>query len=169
MADDPIRLGNGKLLAHAPGLYAAMTKAFAGCGLNVVEQRYPTGGKATADLVAGNLEFATTGVAPAIRGMANGTFYTLAVGDLAGGGTMVAVLPDSPIKKPEDLRGKRIAVESNTASEVVMKSTVLPAIGLNSGDYEIVDIAAVSAVQAITDGTVDAAMVYDPEGGKAAS
>jgi ABC-type nitrate/sulfonate/bicarbonate transport system substrate-binding protein len=162
LADEPIRLGNGKLLAHAPGIYPAMTKAFAKCGLDVTERRYSSGGEATVDMVAGNLEFVTAGIAPAVRGMAEGTLYTLAVGDLSGGGIMVAVRPDSPIEKPEDLRGKTIAVQSGTGSEVVMQSTVLPSIGLNSGDYEIVDIPADDAIDAIDSGIVDAALVYDP-------
>ncbi len=166
LADEPIRLGNGKLLAHSAGLYPVIAKSFDACGLNVVETRYPTGGKATAELVDGKLEFATTGVAPAVRGMADGVLYTMAVGGLAGGGTSVAVRPDSPIKSAADLRGKRIAIESGTASEIVMKSTVLPGIGLASGDYEIVNIPADKAVDVISDGTVDAALVYDPQAGK---
>jgi ABC-type nitrate/sulfonate/bicarbonate transport system substrate-binding protein len=98
--------------------------------------------------------------------MAADKLYTLSVIDLAGGGTSVAVRPDSPIKTPADLRGKRIAVQADTGSEVVMQSTVLPSIGLTSDDYELVNIPADRAVEIIDDGTVDAALVYDPNAAK---
>ncbi len=166
-AQDQIRFGNGKFLAHTPGLFADEDNQFEACGINVVGKVYPSGGAATNELVDGKLEFVTTGISPAIRGMASEKLYLMAVSGLTGGGQWIAVPPDSPIKKPIDLKGKRIGMATGTGSEGVFKTTIAPAIGLKDGDYEIVDVSKIDRIQAVLDGKLDAVMVLDPEAGPA--
>ncbi len=68
---------------------------------------------------------------------------------------------DKGIDKPGDLKGKKIGVTRKSAGEFYL-GTFLIFNGLTFSDVEIVDLKPSAIMEAMTDGTIDAALTWEP-------
>ena len=73
---------------------------------------------------------------------------------VAGAGSAVQGLPD--------LRGKKIAIQAGSSIGDVAVAQILPSVGLQQGDYELVNIPVNNMVSALTQGQVDAMVNVEP-------
>jgi len=65
------------------------------------------------------------------------------------------------VSSPEDLKGKKIAVSTGTASETLLKLTMEDA-GISEDDVTLTDMDASAIVTAMTSGSVDAVSTWSP-------
>ena len=117
-------------------------------------------------IVAGNIDAAGTGIfAKMIQPLANGLDIKVPLA-LHTGCVAVQVKPNSPIKGPLDLKGKKIGVSSVNSGGKVLPSRVLASLGLKpdgpNADVEWVIYPENELALALERGLVDAIGNHDP-------
>lgn len=111
-------------------------------------------------LHAGMLEAATLSLDEALNVVDQGLdLRVVLVMDVSNGAD--AVLAGPGIRSPEDLRGKRVGVETN-AMGALMLQACLEAAGLGPQDVRIVDIGVDRHAAAFRGGEVDAVVTFEP-------
>jgi len=140
-ADDPIKLRvayDGFTMTGAPLQYIQKHGIFEKNGLEV-ELLFVDGGSVlTQSLVGGSVDIAQNGYAPVVTAAVAGA-------DLVIIGGMANVLPmmlvtDGAITKPEDLRGKSIAISRYGSSTDVAARLALEHLGLTTRDVNILQL-----------------------------
>lgn len=123
---------------------------------------FPAGPQLLEALAVGSLEFGLTGDSPPVFAQAAGK-ELLYVGaeppkpDSSG----ILVLPDSPLRKLADLKGKRIALQKGSSAHYLVVRAVENA-GLQWTDIQPVYLAPADARAAFERRSVDAWAIWDP-------
>lgn len=123
---------------------------------------FPAGPQLLEALAVGSLEFGLTGDSPPVFAQAAGKDL-LYVGaeppkpDSSG----ILVLPDSPLRKLSDLKGKRIALQKGSSAHYLVVRAVEKA-GLQWSDIQPVYLAPADARAAFERRSVDAWAIWDP-------
>ncbi|SMC19040.1 sulfonate transport system substrate-binding protein [Andreprevotia lacus DSM 23236] len=113
-------------------------------------------GPAVNEAISNNqLDFTTLGDLPAIVGRSVGLDTRLVLVTGSRGNVFVAVRPDSGIKTIADLRGKRVAFNKGTATQLAA-ARILATVGLNERDIRVVNMEPATAKAAFLSGDVDA-------------
>jgi NitT/TauT family transport system substrate-binding protein len=73
-----------------------------------------------------------------------------------------AVLPDSPINKPGDLRGKKVDIYSQNSLAQVVTREIIAKTGVAPGDYQEISIPFPQSYSALEGGLVDVAIFIEP-------
>lgn len=178
---EPQSGGNGKLETTelnisimkttdlAPFHLAMQEGFFKDEGLNVKFVDAPSGGASVQKLAAGEVDIAYSSYTPFFlaeskgAGKAKGGIKIVADAASAGpNSTMVVALPNSSVKKVQDMAGKRVAVTATgTISDLLTMST-LKAKGVDYKGIKWVKTPFPATAEALKSGNVDAAFVTEP-------
>ncbi len=134
-------------------------------GLNVELVTVQGGAVALPQLVAGDLDFTWTNWPSAILAERQGGVDLQALGAnyrAAPGSFVIRALPRSGIAAPQDLRGKRIAVNTFANITELAARSALEVNGVSPTDVEFVEIPFPDMPTAMDTGQVDAAVLIEP-------
>lgn len=152
--------------AQHPGfalLYIADKKGFfAEEGLAVSYRKFSLGKDALADVIQGKSDLATVFESPVVRKLAEGAkVHIICTLHSSMKNTGLVARTSHGITTASDLAGKKIAVPKGTNAEFFL-NLLLKNEGTDTADIEIIDMPADKAVEALENGTVDAAALYNP-------
>jgi sulfonate transport system substrate-binding protein len=139
---------------------AALEKRFPQARVQWIE--FPAGPQLLEALSAGSLEFGLTGDSPPVFAQAAGKdlFYVGAEPPKPDS-SAILVLPDSPLRKLSDLKGKRIALQKGSSAHYLLVRAVEKA-GLQWSEIQPTYLAPADARAAFERGSVDAWAIWDP-------
>jgi NitT/TauT family transport system substrate-binding protein len=131
-------------------------------GLAVTFQRYSSGRDALAAVVAGQADVGTPYDTPVVVNIQQGqpirVLSTLAIDS---GTIAVLARVDRGITDPAQLRGKRIATVANTSADYLL-SLLLASTGVAPAEVQRVALTPAEAAEALIQGQVDAAAIWEP-------
>ena len=158
---ESITLGEGAQPVFAL-IYVAETKGyFEDEGLDVIYQTFATGRDALASVIRGETDVATVFETPVVLRVSEGAELGVVTSLHASTrNTALIARRDRGIERPEDLRGKRIAVTKNTNGEFFL-FLYLTSQGIELSDVTIVDTPPYEIVDALSAGKVDAAATWN--------
>jgi NitT/TauT family transport system substrate-binding protein len=159
-----ITLGSLPVVDAAPAYIAEKAGYFKQEGLTVKFQQAQGGAALIPSLVSGDIQIAFSNWVSLFLAKSHGFDITLiADGDKSRPGfSGVFVMPNSPIKTPTDLAGKKIAV--NTLNNVggLVISAVLKSQGVDPASIKFVEVGFPDMGAALQRGDVDAIWVVEP-------
>ncbi len=149
---------------YLPIYVAQQAGFFARQGVSV-DLRYTNGGPLAVQLVAnGNADLAHIVWQPAIQASLRGAKGHFVYGTYTRSSFFLAVPPDSPIKAPADLAGKRIGVFNMASPGVFVVRSMARTAGLKAGAVSFFPVGlGAQALAALTSGQVDALALWDSE------
>jgi len=134
---------------------------FADNGLDVTINDYTAGKLATDALLKGEADISTAAEFVFVSNSFNYPDLRI-LGTIATAEVMELVArKDSGIKKPEDLKGRKVGVTRKSAGEFYL-GVFLTFNRLLIKDIEVVDLKPNEIIEAITNGNIDAALSWDP-------
>ena len=129
--------------------------------LDVTIKEYETGLGPVRAVLAGDADFATAAEFVLVSNSFNHEdLKALSTIDLANAIELVA-RKDRGINNPTDLKGKKIAIPQKTQAEFFLGSFLIFN-SLSIGDIEVINMKPSELVEAMSDGTVDAVMIWEP-------
>ncbi|MET0930820.1 MAG: ABC transporter substrate-binding protein [Aeromicrobium sp.] len=151
----------------APFMYAIDEGLFEKRGLDVKTRVTSGGAEAIPALLAGDVDFIYTAYMPVLLGRQAGLDLTIASGSHTNTASKdspsgIWVKPDSDIQTMADLKGKTVAVNSLGSVAELLVVASLDELGLERGDYDLVEIPFPDVPAALDQGRVDAAWVAEP-------
>ncbi len=135
---------------------------FARRGLDVRGVGVAGGVEARSGLFTGDFDAVTMAKTPFITTLAAGPAVGVALTIYGGNMNAVVVRRDSPIRQLADLKGKKIASQLGTGSDVAFKDFVLPSAGLSAADVQVVNARYTDHVGMLQAGLVDAFVGVEP-------
>lgn len=143
-------------------LYVAEEKGFfSRHGVAAELVRHEPGAVAVDNLVSGALDIMAASefvfVSSVLKGNDLGTFATIGLGD----NSELIARRDRGIRQPSDLRGKKIGVPKGTVVEFFLW-TFLAFNGIADTEVQMVDLKWSELAEAVSGGSVDAAVAYPP-------
>lgn len=137
-------------------------KAFAEVGAEVKWHEFASGPPHFEALAAGRLDFGGTGGTPVISGQTGGVdFKAIAVTSDGKTGNFIVVPKGSPIKKLNDLKGKKIAVAKGSSAYNFLYMALDKA-GLKGDDIKEIQLQPDEARPALDSGAIDAWSIWEP-------
>jgi NitT/TauT family transport system substrate-binding protein len=133
---------------------------FAANGLNVTLAEYPTGMAAIGAVREGMIDIAGSSEYPVVVN-AFGQRDVSIIGSFSRSYNEYLVVRADRIRNVSDLRGKRIALPRHTTPEFYL-GRFLEIHGMSAGDVSLVDAVPAEAVAAMENGSVDAAVAWEP-------
>ncbi|PXY37119.1 sulfonate ABC transporter substrate-binding protein [Prauserella sp. PE36] len=134
-------------------------------GLDVEVVNAPSGQASLTKLINGEVDVAYSSYTPFFIAQSKGAAEFKFVADASSAGpksTMVVTMPNSPVKKVQDLPGKSVAITSeNTMSDTLTKS-VMKTNGVDFSDVQWVSLPFPEMAGALQRGDVDAAFMTEP-------
>jgi sulfonate transport system substrate-binding protein len=162
--DGQFRIGFQKaastlVLLRASG---ALDKRLAPLGVKTTWTEFPAGPQLLEGLNVGVIDFGYVGEAPPVFAQAAGADFVYTAYEVATPHAEGVLVPaNSPIKSPEQLKGKRIAL--NKGSDVHwFLVALLRKHGLDFGDITPAYLAPADARAALQNGAIDAWAIWDP-------
>jgi NitT/TauT family transport system substrate-binding protein len=153
-------------IVDSASLYIAMKKGyFADEGLRVEVQSLTSGAAAVPGLAGGELQFAMGNYVSFFAAQAAGELDVRLVADAyqaLPGTFLIMVKRDSPIERPLDLAGKKIAVNTRNNIVELTARSALDTAGINVRTVTFVPIPFAEMAAALANGTVDAAYMVEP-------
>jgi NitT/TauT family transport system substrate-binding protein len=159
-----ITLGSLPVVDAAPAYIADKAGYFKAEGLTVKFQQAQGGAALVPALVSGSIQVAFSNWVSLFLAKSNGIdLQVIADGDKAKPGfSGVFVMPNSPIKKPADLAGKKIAVNTLNNIGGLVISAVLKDQGVDPKSVKFVEVGFPDMGAALQRGDVDAVWVVEP-------
>jgi NitT/TauT family transport system substrate-binding protein len=159
-----ITLGSLPVVDAAPAYIADKAGYFKQEGLTVKFQQAQGGAALIPSLVSGDIQVAFSNWVSVFLAKSRGIDLTvIADGDKARPGfSAVYVMPNSPIKKPADLAGKKIAVNTLNNIGGLVISAVLKDQGVDPKSVKFVEVGFPDMGAALQRGDVDAIWVVEP-------
>lgn len=140
----------------------SLEHALAPLGYDVKWFEFPAGPQLLEALNANSIDFGYTGAPPPVFAQAAGiNFVYVGAEPGATHNEALIVKPDSPIRTPADLRGKRVALQKGSSSNYLLLE-ILAKAGLRFDDIHPVYLAPADARAAFESGSVDAWVIWDP-------
>nr|BFF01427.1 ABC transporter substrate-binding protein [Streptoalloteichus tenebrarius] len=153
-------------VADVAPLHIAKDKGyFAAEGLEVDIRPVPSGPEAVTQLVGGALDIAFSTYPPFYTATARGTGNLRIVAEALSAKEGTAVLmatPNSPVKKPTDLAGRKVAVTSKGSISDVSVMAAAKVHGVEPSSITFVDMPFPNMEAAMDQGSVDAALLAEP-------
>jgi len=159
-----ITLGSLPVVDAAPAYIADKAGYFKAEGLTVKFQQAQGGAALVPALVSGGIQVAFSNWVSLFLAKSNGIdLQVIADGDKAKPGfSGVFVMPNSPIKNPADLAGKKIAVNTLNNIGGLVISAVLKDQGVDPKSVKFVEVGFPDMGAALQRGDVDAVWVVEP-------
>jgi NitT/TauT family transport system substrate-binding protein len=154
------RMGTEPWLGYGPWWVAEDKDLFAQNGLDVKVSSFTTDDEINAALVAGQIDGANVATHTAMRLAQAGTPLTIVL-VLDQSNTADAALAAAPITSVADLKGKKVAYEEGTTSDILLRYA-LSQNGMTIDDIVKVPTSAADAGTAAIAKRVDAAVTYEP-------
>jgi NitT/TauT family transport system substrate-binding protein len=134
-------------------------------GLSVELVPEPSGAAALPLMLSGELDMSYTNWPTIMGATAQGVsdFKIVYPGTGAGVNNFVMLVkPDSPIKTPQDLVGKKIAINTFKSINEILVRSALQTNGVDANSVQFVDLAFPDMAAALTNNQVDAAVMVEP-------
>lgn len=165
----PIRLSGSSWVHDAPTRIAALSGYFAGRGPEVVVEQAVSGKASLQRLLKGEADFALVAATPvALALLRQGSrepqgddLVILANISSSSQTHHVLALQESGIQSPEDLRGRRVGLLTNSSAEYYWSQFALFH-GLDTGEVEIIAVDVEQKAEQLKDGRLDAVVTWDP-------
>jgi NitT/TauT family transport system substrate-binding protein len=154
------RMGTEPWLGYGPWWVADSKGLFAQNGLDVKVSSFTTDDEINAALVAGQIDGANVATHTAMRLAQAGTPLTIVL-VLDQSNTADAALAAAPVASIKDLKGKKVAYEEGTTSDILLRYA-LSQNGMTIDDIVKVPTPAADAGTAAIAKRVDAAVTYEP-------
>ncbi len=154
------RMGTEPWLGYGPWWVADDKGLFAQNGLDVKVSSFTTDDEINAALVAGQIDGANIATHTAMRLAQAGTPLTIVL-VLDQSNTADAALAAAPVASIADLKGKKVAYEEGTTSDILLRYA-LSQNGMTIDDIVKVPTSAADAGTAAIAKRVDAAVTYEP-------
>lgn len=154
--------GGSSWLGHYPAWVGIEMGTFQEEGLGVLFQRFYASSGRMGSLVAGDLDFASTGCISGIALMASGMkgFYAFATPDSYA--TVEGIVAKKDIQNVSDLKGKKLAVTFASSAHVLVLD-ILEQHGLKAkGDVTLINLKVSEMPAAFKSGEVDACALWTP-------
>jgi sulfonate transport system substrate-binding protein len=135
---------------------------FARRGIDVRGVGVAGGVEARSGLFTGDFDAVTMAKTPFITTLAAGPAVGVALTIYGGNMNAVVVRRDSPIRQISELKGKKVASQVGTGSDVAFKDFVLPSGGLSASDVQVVNARYTDHVGMLQAGLVDAFVGVEP-------
>jgi NitT/TauT family transport system substrate-binding protein len=140
-------------------LWGVQSGAFTQAGLNVTIQPANSGAAVAAAVAGGSLEIGKSSLISLLSARSRGLPFVLvaagAVFDASHPDSGMIVAKDSPFKRPRDLSGKTVCVQSLNDLNAVAMSAWVDADGGDSKTVKFLEIPVAAAAQAVGSGRVD--------------
>jgi NitT/TauT family transport system substrate-binding protein len=154
------QMGIEPWLGYGPWRIAEKKGFFAAQGVKVKITNFTTDDQINAALRANRLDGSNIATHTALRLASEGTKFSIVLlEDLST--TADAILAGPAIKSVKDLRGKKVAYEEGTTSDILLRYA-LSRNGMSIKDVKVVPLPAADAGAAAIAGRVDAAVTYEP-------
>ena len=149
-------------LVSASLVYIAESRGyFVENGLDVSIKRYDTGILAAEALLAGKVDISTAADFAFVGLNFKNSNLRVLTSIAESNNHFVIARRDHGVSQPSDLRGKRVGVSRGTNAELFL-GLFLAFNGLSLRDVEVVDLTPSKIVDAISDGVIDACVMWDP-------
>ncbi|WP_158023550.1 ABC transporter substrate-binding protein [Domibacillus antri] len=161
-AGETIRIGYVNILSNAPAVIAESEKLIDAQGLKSEFYSFSNGPDLYKALSSGKLDIAYAGVPAAVNWVSRGAEIK-AIAKVSDGKFGLMVNPDSGIESVEDLKGKKIgSIVKGSGADVLLRGLVLPEANLAESDVTITQMQMPVMEQALSKGSVDAAVAAEP-------
>src|SRR5689334_22614517 len=158
----PIRMGI-QIFTGAVATVWAEKKIFDRQRFFTVEAKQMADGRSVRDaMVAGQLDAGTMNITPFIVGAVAGGLTMVGVVSLGGDTVGVVARKGAGIGGIADLKGRRVGISVGSTTGNIFVRTVAPQVGLNPGDYQVVNMRPADQVAALAAGSVDAITSFEP-------
>lgn len=162
-ATDTLRIGYQKygtlVLLKARG---TLEQRLAPLGVKLQWLEFPAGPQLLEGLNAGAVDIGTVGETPPIFAQAAGVdFVYIGNEPVAPQGEAIVVPQHSPLKRVEDLRGKKIALNRGSNVHFLLVRALQKA-GIHYSEIQPIYLTPADARAAFTQGSVDAWVIWDP-------
>jgi len=160
--NETIRIGYVNILSNAPAVVAQNKKLMEEQGLTGEFYSFANGPDLYKALSSGKLDIAYAGVPAAVNWAARGADMK-AIAKVSDGKFGLMVGGDSGIQQPADLKGKKIgSLVQGSGADILLRGMILPEGKLKESDVSIVQMQMATMEQAISKGSIDAAMAGEP-------
>lgn len=157
-----VRLGIVTVSSQMGLQIAAAAGFFAKHGFDVEVRPLASGAQANQALAAGQIDWSAGGIEPTIVAASTGLpFKPYAMYAKGGDSLGILVRSAANIRQPADLKGKRVAVVTGTASAQGL-SQLLKASGVNDADVKRINANFGTMGQMLVAGSVDAVVTLEP-------
>ena len=154
--------GGSSWLGHYPAWVGMEMGTFKDKGLGVLFQRFYASSGRMGSLVAGDLDFASTGCISGIALMASGMKGFYAFGTQDSYATVEGIVAKEEIKSVKDLKGKKLAVTFASSAHVLVLD-ILEQNGLApKDDVTLINLKVSEMPAAFKSGEVDACALWTP-------
>jgi len=133
-------LGNERSIQYFPYYVALDEGFFEDEGLDVEIQVLDGGGLVMQQLVAGNIDLANVGGAPALQTVDTGQDVVWSYSSFYENIFTIVTPADSGITSIEDMEGQTIGITDPAGGEVPLIRSVFASAGLEDGDYEMLPV-----------------------------
>jgi len=158
---EPIRLGAPPQLTSGLVYMADNQGFFKKQGIDVVIKEYEAGVQAVTDLIAGKIDIAVSAeFVFVLQSFKHPDLRLLATISMSSNHDLV-VRKDRSIAQPQDLRGKRIAVTKGSSGEFFLYNYLIFN-RIPTASIPVVYYSPLEIVKAMADGTIDAALSWQP-------
>jgi aliphatic sulfonates family ABC transporter substrate-binding protein len=157
-----IRFAYQNRIADAAAIVAVAQDSFKSQGLSVKPLRFDSGPACAEALFTGSADLGTMGDAAAITAITRNPDLAIIASHATGEHRhRLMVKADSPIRQPQDLAGKVVAVKKGTSTHGGFL-TYLTAKGLNAASMQVKDLRPADVPDALFAGSVDAFVASEP-------
>lgn len=154
--------GGSSWLGHYPAWVGMEMGTFKSKGLGVLFQRFYASSGRMGSLVAGDLDFASTGCISGIALMASGMKAFYAFGTQDSYATVEGIVAKKEVSSVKDLRGKKLAATFASSAHVLVLD-ILEQHGLVPGkDVTLINLKVSEMPAAFRSGEVDACALWTP-------
>ncbi|MCD8325039.1 MAG: ABC transporter substrate-binding protein [Clostridiales bacterium] len=168
-AEELVTVRLGMLTNHVLPVVALENGYFEEEGLNVELTAFTTGATEVEAYTAGELDIVETGDLPFLNAVLNGVdIVAIGTYNTSDEINALVVRDDADIQEFSDLAGKTVTVPFGTNIQPLLYE-YLEAGGLTEDDVEIINLSGNDEVNALVDGDVDAAVMWEPYVSSAAS
>ena len=158
----PVRQGYQTNVWGMPTYYLLRSGHLEKHGIKFEEYAVPSGNLTMQQMVARQVDMGTYAGPSFIVGHARGNLAAIAEIERVGKSIRVMGRKDLNVSKIEQLKGRKVAVQSGASITSIFTETIVPAHGLKKGDYEEVRMNVTDMVAALAAKTVDAMVNVEP-------
>lgn len=147
---------------HSAALFVAeYSKTYEKAGLNVKTTQISTGSDIVDAVASGNIDVGYVGITPAMQAISKGVpIKVVGAVNLVGSG--IVVEPNSTIKSPADLKGKKIATPGTSSIQQVLLLYELQKYNISPQEVDIISSNVYILPSTLAAHKVDAYISYEP-------